>query len=540
MAALGRSVRALAALAAPARRRSRALLLSGSLLAAGSWSQPGNAQEESFEQGIAVGEWTFRPIVQVRVRGEYRRQPFTTGGDSYASTAPLAHERSGDAPPRAGRQPEASDGWMVGERSRLGLDVQWRALRAVVVLEDARVLGIVPGAPAELDAGGSGWFGPFEAYLGVRTGDVIDAAGEGAAARPWAQPEPTPDRPRELGARAPAERRVAHDWDLELRVGRQAVSWGDGRLLGRSDWSHRGASLDAARLFLEVGDFDVDALGALLAPPGSVPPEATAGAGAEAGRFGSGAQLYGLDVTWHALPELGAELTGLGRIVRDPAPSALTPSDVVVIDGRLFGEHRGFRYAAEGAYELGRVATYGGVRGLGAFAVAARASWLTALPGSFEFGLGGSYASGQKAGSTLDEPVGRFDPVLPEVHEGHGLMDAAAWSNTIQAGGFVGARPFDGGELELGFRFVGLAEPTDRWITGSLVPVGAAADNESRVVGYEPDLRFTIQPWDPVRFEAGYGLMVLGAGGRNALIAAGRGDHDTAHFAYLQAELRAP
>ena len=538
MATVGRSVRALAALAARGRRGSRALLLAGALLGTGSAAQLAYGQEEIFDPGIAVGEWTFRPIVQVRLRGEYRRQPFTTGGDSYASTAPLAHERSGDAPPRAGRQPEASDGWMVGERSRLGLDVQWRALRAVVVLEDARVLGIVPGAPAELDAGGSGWFGPFEAYLGVRTGDVIDAAGEGAQQRPSGAPERAFDRPGEPENRAPVPRAVAHDWDLELRVGRQAVSWGDGRLLGRSDWSYRGASLDAARLFLRIGDFDVDALGALLGPPGSVPPEATAGA--DGGGFGSGAQLYGLDVTWHALPELGVELTGLARVVREPTPSALTPSDTGVIDARLFGEHRGFRYAAEGAYELGRVATYGGVRGLGAFAVAARASWLTALPGSFEFGLGGSYASGQKAGSTLDEPVARFDPVLPEVHEGHGLMDAAAWSNSIQAGGFVGARPFDGGELELGFRFVGLAEPSDRWITGSLVPVGAASDNESRVVGYEPDLRFAIQPWEPVRFEAGYGLMVLGAGGRNALIAAGRGDHDTAHFAYLQAELRTP
>jgi hypothetical protein len=512
-------------------------------LVAASWAGVAQAQMAAFDQGITIGEWTFRPIVQVRVRGEYRRQPFTTGGDLNASTATFAHEPTGDAPPRTGRVPEATDGWMVGERSRLGLDVQWRAMRAVVVLEDARVLGIVPGAPGNLDAGGFGWFGPFEAYLGVRTADVIDAAGTGAI---LPSELPVGQWPLERTAVADAQSRVAprraHDWDLELRVGRQAAQWGDGRLLGRSDWAWRGSSLDAARLFLRAGDFDVDALGALLAPPGALPPEATAQAAAsgEQRGFGSGAQLYGLRAAWHALPELGVELAGLARIVREPLPGSLTPSDTVAIDARVFGEHRGFRYAAEGAYELGRVATYGGIRDLGAFAVAARASLLTALPWSFEFGLGGSYASGQKEGSTLDDAVSRFDPVLPEVHEGHGVMDVAAWSNSIRAGGFVSARPFDEGQIELGFDFVGLAEPTDRWITASLVPVGAAAGNESRVVGYEPDLRFAVSPWDPVRFEAGYGLLVLGAGGRNVLLAAGRGEPDLAHFGYLQAELKAP
>ena len=35
------------------------------------------------------------------------------------------------------------------------------------------------------------------------------------------------------------------------------------------------------------------------------------------------------------------------------------PSDTYVIDGRISGDRRGFRYAVEGAYELGRVASYG-------------------------------------------------------------------------------------------------------------------------------------------------------------------------------------
>ena len=119
-------------------------------------------------------------------------------------------------------------------------------------------------------------------------------------------------------------------------------------------------------------------------------------------------------------------------------------------------------------------------------------------------------------------------------------MDLSAWSNSIQGGGFVSATPFDGAEVRLGFEFLGLAQPADRWTTASLVPVGAASDNESRVLGYSPDLQLSVSPWDPLRFAAGYGLCVLGAGGRNILEAAGRGSRDLLHYAFLEARLRAP
>ncbi|MBW2523562.1 MAG: alginate export family protein [Deltaproteobacteria bacterium] len=468
-------------------------------LAAPSW-----AQLETLDEGVSVGDWTFRPTIDLRIRGEYRHNPPTTGGDVYTTTAVLVPDATDGQPP-VGR---VSDQWLVAERTRLGLTAEWESLTAAVVLEDARGLGIVPGAPAGLDEGGFGALTPFEAYLAVTLPD-------------------------------PAEE---EDWQFRLSLGRQQVVWGDGRLLGESDWAHRGYSLDAGRIAMRFDDVEIDTLAALLSLPGALPPEATSEPpeAAADGSSGTGAQLYGLDVTWHALDLLRVELTGLARIVREPAVAGMTPGDTYVIDGRIFGDHRGVRYSAQGAYQLGRVATIGAVRDLSAFAFAVDAAWLTALPLDLELGVEGSYASGQDAAEPLDSTFHRFDPLVPEVHDHHDMMDLAAWSNSIAAGGFVAASPFEEGRLRLGFTFLGLAEPTGQWTTGGLIPVGADPANESHVLGYEGDLRFTVVPWDPLALEAGYGLFLSGAGAKAILAAAGRGEPDLLHFGYLQARLQAP
>ena len=61
---------------------------------------------------------------------------------------------------------------------------------------------------------------------------------------------------------------------------------GRGPLLGASDWATSPRSFDAARLHLALRQFDFEALGALLAPPGEVPPEYRAQADASVGELG--------------------------------------------------------------------------------------------------------------------------------------------------------------------------------------------------------------------------------------------------------------
>jgi hypothetical protein len=320
------------------------------------------------------------------------------------------------------------------------------------------------------------------------------------------------------------------------------VTWGDGRLVGANDWSTTGRSLDAARLSFQAGDFDVETFAAMLATPGRYR-TGTTGALVE----GSGAELYGVDAIWHALPLLNVEATGLARIVRNPTPSTLTPSNTFVADARISGDRRGFRYAVEGAYELGQVASYGADRDLRAFAFAARASWETALPWHLTFNAEGAYASGDDGHFTGVER--RFDPILPDEHMLLSPMSVVAWSNVILGGGSLGARPSEEVGVLAGYRYAALAEPGGRWSSAALYPIGAAPSNTARALGHEVDAAVRVTPWKGIEIETGYGLFLRGAGAEAILVAAGRAvamgglppsPPTVQHWAYLQTTVRVP
>ena len=454
-------------------------------------------------KSIPVGDWAFRPSLELRLRGEFRRYPLDVGGATPTSTAVLREETALplDPTPAQSLDPAVTSEWLVAERARLGLAVDRGPVTAAFTLQDARGLGTeatTPGAaPGEPDLP---TLAPFEAYV-----DVHSRKG----------------------------RRVF------FRLGRQRVEWGDGRLLGDDDWSPTARSRDAARLGFEVGDFDVELLAALLVAPGAW--GSNGGAGGPPGDVeGSGAQLYGLDAVWHLTPLLNAEATALARIVREPFPAALTPGDTFAFDLRLFGDKRGLRYAVEAAYEAGRIATVAGDRRLSALALAGRVELETALPWHLTFGAEGSYASGDDGPLGIDDTQHRFDPILPDQHDRHGLMDLWGWSNALDAGGDVTLRPEDELGLRVGYHFAGLAQPTGQWTTAALVPVGSSTANASRSLGHEIDAALRWTPWDPIRFDAGYGLFLLGEGAKNVVRDAARYVPAASHFVFLQTTVRAP
>jgi hypothetical protein len=459
------------------------------------------AQASPLPDSFAVGAWTFRPELEVRIRGEYRRHPFDAGGDVYDPTAVLADAYQSTLPTVGSTQPALSDQYFVTERTRLGLAVDRGPVTAAVTLQDARLWGDTgsvalagPGEPSPPA------FAPYEAYIDVHT---------------------------RSGRR------------IFFRVGRQAVTWGDGRLVGANDWSVTGRSLDAARFGFQAGDFDVEAMAVMLATPGSYTPSSTpAAAGSSDLTYGSGAQLYGLDARWHALPLLNVEALGLARIVRDPTPSTLTPGNTFVIDGRISGDRRGFRYAVEGAYELGQVGSYGVNRDLSAFALAALASWETSLPGHLTFAAEGAYASGDTGQSTTGT-LKRFDPILPDEHTLLSPMSLVSWSNLILGGGSVALHPLEELGLQAGYHYAALAQPGGRWSNAALYPIGAAPTNTSRSLGHEIDAAVRISPWKPFEIETGYGLFLRGAGAEAILQAASR-PASLQHWAYLQTTVRVP
>jgi hypothetical protein len=328
------------------------------------------------------------------------------------------------------------------------------------------------------------------------------------------------------------------------------VVWGSGRLLGESDYTQSPRALNALRMGFSFKTIDVELFGALLsssflglggiAAASASGPSTSATTPAEPTTARTGTQLYGLRAAWHVMPLLHVELASLARIARAPVTADLTPSDTVVVDLRLSGEKRGFRYDVEGAYELGRIASYGANRSIVAFATAARATWETALPWHLTFGAEAAYASGDDGTTDPTATQTRFDPILPEERPLHGRMGLYAWSNLILAGGDIKMRPDEALSIDLGYRFVGLAQPKGRWSSASLTPIGASPTNESHTLGHQIDARLGLHLWDPLTLEAGYSLFLTGEGAKNILEASGRGRPDTQHYGYLQATVRAP
>jgi hypothetical protein len=490
-----------------------ALLTSGSARAQTADTSGG---EPTVGDAISIGDWSLRPSLQYRARLEGRRYPVETG-----AYWPAGAELTGRRRPVVGSGVDSQ--WFVHQRARLGMALERGMFRGVVQLQDARVWGQISPAGAD-------------------------------------RRDQVPSTSAHL---AYAELRDSSAHPTFLRVGRQEIQWGEGRLLGRSDWSPTGRSLDAARGVLVLGKFDLEGFASVLSPPGGLPASVSRTRGSDAesaarsNAEGAGAQLHGVRIAWHLAPLLHIELNGLARFVRLPAPAQMIPSDLYVAGARVSGSHQWLAYSLEGAYEAGRIATSRTAAGavsststtdIQAYAGAARLELATGLFWKLKVGGQGSYASGQTASR---DKVTRFDPILPDVYTAHGPMGMYAWSNIIEGAGYLKLVPMRESQLLLGYRHVALARPSDDWHTSDLVYVGRDPNNTSRTLGNELDVVFGYSPWAPLNVSAGYGLFLLGQGGKEIVKAMGRGNSggdsstlddplSVQHWGFVQLTMTAP
>ena len=459
---------------------------------------------------IPVGDWQLSPSFEVRARGEYRRDAPDLGGfDFYGRLSPRVR-----------------DSWVVAERSRLGLGVERGAVRGQITLQDARAFG-TPSPTATLGGErGAARFEPYEAYLEMRS----------SGARP-----------------------------NTFKLGRQAVIWGEGRLIGNADFSPTGRSLDAVRAHAASGDFDLDALAAILEVPG---PLGTS-FGDRYGTSHSGVQLYGLTGKWTIDPLLRLEVFALARVSRSNGASldgsrfavARLSGETYTGALRVSGEAKGWTYGLEGAYQLGTAASVGiGGTDIAAFAAAGHVSkTLPEVTLTPTFRIGSSYASG-------DDGTGKykqFDPLLADPQRFHGQMDLFAWSNAIDVSGRAQIIPWTDTTFALEYRYARLAQASGEWIGSYLTAVGRRAPPPgSAALGYAPiagspdpelghelDAVFSWRPWLPLELRAGWSGLLLGEGARGIMSAYARGRSDEAgnitpgkiaHYAYGQATLTMP
>ncbi len=478
--------------------------LAGALLAGGALAQsPPDAKPT-----ISVGDFQLSPLLELRTRGEYRHAPVDIGGSSRGKTLPVV-----------------DDAWGFSERSRLGIGAEHGALRAQITFQDARAWGQQP--PFGFISGGSGFaaFGAYETFFEVRTAPVSAT-------------DPTPaDRPN------PPRRTY-------FRVGRQAVTWGDGRVLGNADWSPSARTLDAARLHISTSRLDVELIAAILdssRPLGAAFDDVN-------GPNSSGSQLYGAYFGWTIAPLFKLEAFGLARlqgsnpyVVDSDFALARASGETYTGALRAWGDSKVFEYSLAGYLQGGRASSL--VRTLPdgtatstrvAYAFAADVAGTSdAIVLSPKLGAGASMASG-------DDGTGNyraFDPLLPDVHQHYGAMNVFALSNLIEVHGSLVLSPSQETRVGAEYRYAQMLEKKGDWLNGYLFSVGRApSDNKRSDLGHEIDVFFKWRPISQVDLRAGYSLLLLGDGAKAILQrpAQAQGTADFSHYAYLNATVRIP
>ncbi len=392
---------------------------------------------------------------------------------------------------------DGADRGALVERARVGMDAQRGPVEARVVLQDARLWDLADGSDAIGGPGSLAITGAYEA---------------------WGEAHTSGSRPS------------------FVRVGRQAVTWGEGRLLGAADWAPAGRWLDAVRGRLVAGDGEFELLAASLSDPS--PPLATKAYG----------ELLGARAEWAFDPLFAAEAYVLSRFAQANPLENLEGSvhgQTHTGSARLHGNAHGWTWGAEGALQLGRAdsLSLGGPCScwiLGKPLAEDRLAWAAAghLAYTFQHAallptarLGVAYASGDKGGSTYRA----FDPLLPDVHAWHGAMDLFAWSNEAEVSARVSVAPWTDAIAAVEYRYARLAEPRGTWRTDYLVTIGNAPGNTQADLGHEVDVSLSWSPWIPVDLSAGYSVLALGDGARAILPSL-----PVAHFAYAQTILRLP
>lgn len=421
------------------------------------WSNAARSQVAApAPQSLNIGDWQLTPVVEARIRGEYRNGLDVTGSG------------------------------LLDERTRLGFDVERDLFEARVVLQDARSLDLGGGSHVTATPGPLAVTGAYEVWGEVHS----------ASSRP-----------------------------SYIRVGRQPITWGEGRLLGLADWSPTGRSLDAVRGRLALGDSAFELLAVALSDP-SIATVAAYG------------ELFGARAEVAFDPRLGLEAYLLARLAQaNPAASLDGTVNGQTYTGalRAHGDDHGWNWGVEGAYQLGRV--YDLAENRNAWAAAGHISYTFEIqPLRPRVQLATAYASGDSGGPTYRG----FDPLLPDVHVWHGAMDLFGWSNEAEASARLEIVPWAEATAALEYRYARLAQPSGSWVSAYLATVGRDPLNTKGELGHEIDSTFGWSPWETLSMSAGYSLLVLGAGARDVISTAQVGLPGLVHFAYAQAEFRVP
>lgn len=314
---------------------------------------------------------------------------------------------------------------------------------------------------------------------------------------------------------------------LLLTVGRQAISYGDNRLVADSKWGNFGRTFDAVRLRLEEPHYWFE--GFAMRP-----------VQIERHHFNdsdSADNFFGGYFSTDLVPKQTTDLYVFYRHKDDNQPD-LDPTNKINPAGTWNGPAarfatlgvrvkskpdglNGWDYAGELVYEWGDVyaSDLASVRSdLSAFALHASGGYTAkSLVWKPRVGLEYDFASGD--GNPADRGSESFQNLYPSNHDKYGLMDEFGWRNIHDLRVQINAKPIKKLDLQFDCHAFWLADTHDYWYRSSGISVLRTKTPDGRDVrtigarsfaGTEIDLTATYECSKNVRFQAGYSHFFAG------------------------------
>jgi hypothetical protein len=352
------------------------------------------------EPAPAGPQLTFTPSAQERVRAEWKPDLDFDG--------------------------DLSGTWMVGNRARVGLKVQYGVVGGFIQIQDVRRWG------SEFNAKNLGEGTLFD---WVADGlDIHQAYGE---------------------LKAP--------YGLMFRIGRQEIAWHGHRLIGTVGWTHQARSFDAIRLVYDGENAGAEILYAMLLDrPVS---------DADTNPRGQDVHLLG----FRGGPRLGDPLAldGLAIIRIDPAAD----ETMATFGGHAKGGFGDFGYEVEGYGQAGKR----GSSTILAFLVGVRAG--ITIPQAAKLYLGGGVDIVSGDGDATDDVIRTFDTLYATNHKFYGHIDRYL-NLPVHTGGQglidgvvnIGLKPHEKFGMKLDVHIFGTPSPadSDRGFAGAELDLNAS------------------------------------------------------------------
>lgn len=331
---------------------------------------------------------------------------------------------------------------------------------------------------------------------------------------------------------------------LLLTVGRQVITYGDGRLVGDSRWGNFGRTFDAVRLRFEQPKFWIEPF---FARPVQIERHAF-------NESDAGDNFGGIYFSTEAVPKQTSDLYFYYRDKEDSQPdfdptNRIDPQGTwngpaarfATFGGRVKSKAdalKGWDYTGEVAYENGDL--YQTTRSSPRFDLSAFATHVSGgytakqIPWTPRLGLEYDFASGDR--NPNDGKSQSFQNLYPSNHEKYGFMDEFSWRNIHDARVQLNAKPVKKLDLELDYHAFWLADTHDYWYRSNGLSALRTRTPDGRDVrtigarnfaGQEIDLTATWEATKNVKVQAGYSHFFAGG------YLADTGPSDDADFGYL-------